>query len=77
MESTIETKAEMILRFIPSLRGSLQLTFEEGTCAACLPDWRLPHVTKALICDPRKNALLKSGNKNEYEMLSLGPKENN
>jgi hypothetical protein len=48
MESTIETKAEMILRFIPSLRGSLQVTFEEGTCAAWLPDWLLPHVTKGL-----------------------------
>jgi Transposase len=24
-----------------------------------------PHVTKVVVCDPRKNALLKSGNKND------------
>jgi transposase len=43
----------------------LQVTFEEGTCAAWLHDLLKPHVTKVLVCDPRKNALLKSGNKND------------
>jgi hypothetical protein len=33
MESILETKAETILQFIRGLRGSLQVTFEEGTCA--------------------------------------------
>jgi hypothetical protein len=77
MESIIETKAEMILQFIPGLRDSLQVTFGEGTCATRWPDLLLPHVIKALVCDPRKNALAKSGNKNEYEMLSLDPQQNN
>jgi transposase len=65
MESILETKAETILQFIHGLRGSLQVTFEEGTCAAWLHDLLLPHVSKVLVCDPRKNALLKSGNKND------------
>ena len=34
MESILETKAETILQFLFGLRGSLQVTFEEGTCAA-------------------------------------------
>ena len=65
MESILETKAETILQLIHGLRGSLQVTFEEGTCAAWLQALLLPHVSKVLVCDPRKNALLKSGNKND------------
>jgi transposase len=65
MECILETKAATILQFIHGLRGSLHVTFEEGTCAAWLYDLLKPHVTKVLVCDPRKNALLKSGNKND------------
>jgi transposase len=65
VEAVIETKAETILQFIRGLRGSLHVTFEEGTCAAWLHDLLKPHVTQVLVCDPRKNALLKAGNKND------------
>src|ERR1700688_4717373 len=65
MESILETKAETILQFVGGLRGSLHVTFEEGTCAAWLHDLLKPHVTQVLVCDPRKNALLKEGNKND------------
>jgi transposase len=65
MESILETKAATILQFVHGLRGSLQVTLEEGTCAAWLHDLLKPHVAKVLVCDPRKNALLKSGNKND------------
>jgi transposase len=65
MESILETKAATILQFIHGLRGSLHVTFEEGTCAAWLHDLLKPHVVKVLVCDPRKNALLKAGNKND------------
>ena len=41
------------------------MTFEEGTCEAWLHDLLKPHVANVLVCDPRKNALLKSGNKND------------
>ncbi len=47
------------------LRGSLWVTFEEGTSAAWLYDLLKPYVSKVVVCDPRKNALLKAGNKND------------
>src|SRR6516162_1066539 len=65
MESIIETKASTILQFIQGLRGDLHLTFEEGTWAAWLYDLLKPHVTELCVCDPRKNALLKEGNKSD------------
>src|SRR5712672_4839650 len=65
MECVIETKASMILQFIDGLRGDLQVTFEEGTSAAWLYDLLKPHVTKLLVCDPRKNASMKEGNKSD------------
>jgi transposase len=65
MESLIETKAITILQFIQGLRGALHVTFEEGTWAAWLYDLLKPHVTKVVVCDPRKNALLKEGNKSD------------
>jgi len=65
MEAILETKAETILQFIGGLRGSLHVTFEEGTCAAWLHDLLKPHVTQVLVCDPRKNNLGKVGNKND------------
>jgi hypothetical protein len=34
MEATLETRAETILEFVHGLRGSLRVSFEEGTCAA-------------------------------------------
>src|ERR1700694_4426940 len=65
MECLIETKASMILQFIHGLRGDLQVTFEEGTSAAWLYDLLKPRVTKLLVCDPRKNASMKQGNKSD------------
>src|SRR5438309_11075618 len=65
MESILETKAVTIVQFLEGLRGDLYVTFEEGTWAAWLYDLLQPHVTKVVVCDPRKNALLKVGNKND------------
>ena len=65
MECIIETKAATILEFIQGLRGSLWVAFEEGTSAAWLYDLPKPHVAHVVVCDPRKNALLKAGNKND------------
>jgi transposase len=65
IEAILETKAETILQFLRGLRGSLHVTFEEGTWAAWLHDLLQPHVTRVLVCDPRKNALLKAGNKSD------------
>ena len=65
MESVIETKASTILQFIHGLRGDLHVTFEEGTWAAWLYDLLKPHVTNIVVCDPRRNALLKEGSKSD------------
>ena len=65
MECVIETKAATVLEFIRGLRGSLWVAFEEGTSAAWLYDLVKPHVAHVVVCDPRKNALLKAGNKND------------
>src|SRR5437867_6678825 len=65
MECVLETKAATILEFIQGLRGTLALTFEEGTSAAWLHDLLKPHVSRLVVCDPRKNALLKDGNKSD------------
>src|SRR5436309_13932855 len=65
MESILETKGITILQFIQGLRGHLEVTFEEGTWAAWLYDLLKPYVTKVVVCDPRRNALLKSGNKSD------------
>src|ERR1039457_3545614 len=65
MESILETKAATILEFFTGLRGTLSVTFEEGTWAAWLYDLLKPHVAKLVVCNPRKNALLKHGNKSD------------
>jgi hypothetical protein len=65
MESILETKATTILEFLAGLRGTLSMTFEEGTWAAWLYDLLKPHVADLLVCNPRKNALLKHGNKSD------------
>ena len=65
MESILETKAATILEFVAGLRGTLSVTFEEGTWAAWLYDLLKPHVDELVVCNPRKNALLKDGNKSD------------
>src|ERR1700737_3031637 len=65
MESILETKAATILEFLAGLRGTLSVTCEEGTWAAWLYDLLKPHVYKLVVCNPRKNALLKDGNKSD------------
>src|SRR5262244_1537419 len=65
MEAILETKSETIVQFFGGLRGSLHVNFEEGTWAAWLHDLLQPYVTRVVVSDPRKNALLKDGNKND------------
>jgi transposase len=65
MESIIETGAETVRSFIKQLRGKVYVTFEEGTQASWLYDVMRPLVTEVVVCDPRQNKLLKTGNKSD------------
>src|ERR1700752_1557065 len=64
-ESIIETKATTILEFVRGIRGSLWVTFEEGTSAAWLYELLKPEVAGVVVCNPRRKALLRAGNKND------------
>ena len=59
MESILETKATTIIEFFAGLRGTQWVTFEEGTWSVWLHDLLHPRVDKLVVCNPRKNALLK------------------
>lgn len=65
MQSVLATRADTILDFLSGLRGTLRVGFEEGTCAAWLYDLLVRRVTHVTVCNPRKNALLKAGNKSD------------
>ena len=63
--SVIETKAETIRAFIKGLAGTVRVTLEEGTHASWLFDLIKPLVAEVVVCNPRQNALLQSGNKSD------------
>jgi len=65
MQSVLATRAAAILDFIGGIRGTAQVTFEEGTHSAWLYDLLARRVAKLVVCNPRKNALLKSGSKSD------------
>jgi hypothetical protein len=70
MQSVLDTRAVAILDFIRGLRGSLQVTFEEGTHSAWLYDLLVRRVDRVVVCNPRRNALLEglraNGNRTLY-----------
>jgi len=65
MQCVLATEARAIVDFFRGLRGTLCVTLEEGTHAAWLYDLLVRRVAKLMICNPRKNALLKAGNKSD------------
>ena len=65
MESVVATRAAAILDFLHGLQGTLQVTFEEGTHSAWLYDLLVRHVARVVVSNPRRNALLKAGNKSD------------
>jgi len=77
--AVVETKAQTIKDYIRGLSGTVHLTFEEGTQAAWLYDLLQPYVASCIVCNPRHNKLLESGNKSDEidvdklsELLYLG-----
>jgi transposase len=65
MQSVIATRAASLLEFLAGLQGTLHVTFEEGTYSSWLYDLLVRRVSKVVVCNPRKNALLKKGNKSD------------
>ena len=65
IESVVETGAATILGFLKGLRGQVEVTFEEGTHAAWLYDTLQRAKAKVVVCDPRRNRLLRDGNKSD------------
>jgi transposase len=65
MQSVLATRAAAILDFMGGMRGLVHVTFEEGTHSAWLYDLLVHRVAKLVVCNPRKNALLKSGSKSD------------
>ena len=65
MQTVMATRAAAIAEFLDGLRGTLHVTFEEGTYSAWLYDLLVRRVSKVVVCNPRKNALLKKGNKSD------------
>jgi transposase len=63
MEAAIETSASSIRQFFKGLDGTIHVAFEEGTQAAWLYDLIRPLVAEVIVCDPRRNKLIQSGNK--------------
>lgn len=65
MESIIETGVETVRSFIKQLGGKVYVTFEEGTQATWLYDVVRHLVREVLVCNPRHNKLLLTGNKGD------------
>lgn len=63
MQCTLPTQSTAILEWIAGIRGTVQVTFEEGTQSAWLYDLLVRRVSKVVVSNPRKNALLKVGKK--------------
>lgn len=64
-EATVKTEAAAILDFVRGLRGTVYVTFEEGTLAEWLYDLLSPRVAKIVVCDPRQNPQRKTGSKSD------------
>src|SRR5437773_10988409 len=65
MQSVIETGAETVRGYLKQLRGTVYLTFTEGTQRTWLHEVVRSLVTEVVVCDPRHNKLMQTGNKND------------
>lgn len=61
----VPTSAARILEVLDQAGGTIHLTFEEGTLSQWIYDQVVSHVDRVVVCDPRKNRLLATGNKSD------------
>lgn len=65
MQSVMATRATTVIDFLSGLKGTLHVTFEECCHSAWLYDLLSSRVAKLVVCNPRRNALLKFGSKSD------------
>src|SRR4249920_4209677 len=65
METFLPTRASDLREFIKGLQGTLHVGFEEGGQASWLYDLIKPVAAEVVVCDPRRNKLIQSGNKGD------------
>ncbi len=65
MQCCIKMNAEAVREFFQMLKGTVHVTFEEGTQAAWLYELIRPLVAEVIVCNPRQNKLMKAGNKSD------------
>lgn len=69
--SVLPTEEDALLEFFRGMRGSIHLTFEEGTQAQWLHDLLLPRVDRLVVCNRRKkNRLSNKGDQVDADELS-------
>jgi transposase len=61
----VPTSASRILDAIKSAGGTIHVTFEEGSLSQWMYDQLVTHVARVIVCDPRHNRLLATGNKSD------------
>lgn len=61
--SIVPTEAQLLVEFFRAMRGSIQVTFEEGTQAQWLHDLLVPVVDRVIVCDRRGQS--QRGNKGD------------
>src|SRR5215471_19072174 len=64
-KSIMETNTEQIRDYFRGMSGVVHVTFEEGTQAAWLYEIIKPLVAEVIVCNPRDNKLVQSGNKSD------------
>jgi len=79
IEAQMRPEKKAIEQFLSGLKGRLHVTFEEGTQAGWLYEVIRPLASEVIVCDPRRNKLVHSGNKSDRidvrklgELLRLG-----
>ena len=65
IQSVLATRASAVIDFLSGIKGTLHVTFEECSHSAWLYDLLISKVANMVVCNPRKNALLKFGSKSD------------
>jgi len=65
MECFVKTNSTAVRQFFKLLDGTVHVALEEGTQAAWLYEVIRPLVAEVIVCNPRRNKLLQSGNKSD------------